>query len=157
MKIIIVAVGRMREPYMRAGMDEYLTRIRHYVPAEEIEVPAGTGEEGDGDGRRVMIAEAERLQKILARESFVVCLDQRGTELTSEEFSVWLQERMSQSVSRLTFVVGGAWGLSTSVLAKSQLSLSLSRLTFPHELARLVLAEQIYRALTLWKGEKYHK
>ncbi|MFH1009776.1 MAG: 23S rRNA (pseudouridine(1915)-N(3))-methyltransferase RlmH [bacterium] len=157
MKIVIVAVGRLREPYLRAGMDDYLARISRYIPVEEMEVPAGAGEESNGEGCRTLAAEGERLQKILSRENFVVCLDRSGREFGSEEFSAWLQARMGEGLSRLTFVVGGAWGISPSVLALSQFTLSLSRMTFPHELARLVLAEQLYRALTLWKGEKYHK
>ncbi len=157
MKISIVAVGRLREPYFRAGMDEYIARIRHYLPVEEVEVPAGDGEEGNGRGMRTLVAEGERLQKALAKESFLVCLDREGKAFDSEEFADWLQKRMGESVARLAFVVGGAWGLSPSILTKSKLRLSLSPMTIPHELARLVLAEQLYRALTLWKGEKYHK
>jgi len=157
MKIAIVAVGRIREPYLRAAVDDYLTRIQHYLPVEEIEVQAGSKEEKNGRGSQTLVAEGERLQKALARESFVVCLDRSGKEFSSEEFSVWLQARMRESVLRLAFVLGGAWGLSPVVLARSQFTLSLSQLTFPHELSRLILAEQLYRALTLWKGEKYHK
>ncbi len=157
MKIVIVAVGRIREPYFRAGVDDYLARIQHYLPVEEIEVQAGSKEEDNGRGSYTLVAEGERLQKALARESFVVCLDRSGKEFSSEQLSAWLQARMSESVARLAFVLGGAWGLSPSVLARSQFTLSLSQLTFPHELSRLILTEQLYRALTLWKGEKYHK
>ncbi|MBM3324565.1 MAG: 23S rRNA (pseudouridine(1915)-N(3))-methyltransferase RlmH [Calditrichaeota bacterium] len=157
MKIIIVAVGRLREAYLRAGMDDYLARIGRYVPVEEVEVPAGAGEEGNGEGRRTLAVEGERLQKALSRENFVVCLDRTGKELGSEDFSTWLQTRMGEGLTLVTFVVGGAWGISPVVLSRAQFTLSLSRMTLPHELARLVLAEQLYRALTLWKGEKYHK
>lgn len=157
MKIIIVAVGRVRELYYRAGIDDYMGRIRRYVPIEEIEVQSGSGEEGNGRGIRTISVEGERLRKILAREDFIVCLDQKGREFRSEQFFEWLQSRMSESVSRIAFVIGGAWGLSPSVLAMSKLQMSLSQMTLPHELARLVLAEQVYRTLTLWKGEKYHK
>ena len=157
MKIVLVAVGRIREPYYRAGIDDYVHRIGRYLPIEEVEVGAGSGEEGNGRGTRTLIVEGERLQKALARDKYIICLDQTGKEFRSEEFSDWLQSRMSESVSRLAFVIGGAWGLSPSLLEKATLRLSLSKMTLPHELARLVLVEQIYRALTLWKGEKYHK
>ena len=157
MKIMIVAVGRLREAYFRAGMDEYIARIRRYVPVEEVEVPAGDGQEGNGRGMRTLVAEGERLRKALAKESFIICLDREGKAFSSEDFSGWLQKRMGESVPRLAFVVGGAWGLSPSILTMSKLRLSLSPMTIPHELARLVLAEQVYRALTLWKGEQYHK
>jgi 23S rRNA (pseudouridine1915-N3)-methyltransferase len=157
MKIVIVTVGRIREVYLRAGVDDYISRIQHYLPIEEIEVQAGCKEESNGRGTQTLVAEGERLQKALARENFVVCLDRVGKELTSEELSAWLQARMTESVPRLAFVLGGAWGLSPIVLARAKFTLSLSQLTFPHEISRLILAEQLYRALTLWKGEKYHK
>jgi 23S rRNA (pseudouridine1915-N3)-methyltransferase len=157
MKIAVVAVGRIREPYYRAGIDDYIHRIGRYLPTEEIEVAAGSGEEGNGRGMRTLIVEGERLQKVLDRDQYIICLDHTGKEFRSEEFSEWMQARMNESISRLAFVIGGAWGLSPSLLEKATLRLSLSKMTLPHELARLVLVEQIYRALTLWKGEKYHK
>jgi len=157
MNLAIVAVGKLREPFYRAGVDEYITRIRHFLPIEQIEVPTGTGEESNGKGKGALGKEAASIEKHLPAEGRVVALDPAGKLMTTEEFSGWLQEAMNASVSRVSFVVGGAWGLSSGLSDRAHLKLSLSPMTFPHELARLVLAEQIYRALTLWKGLPYHK
>ena len=156
MNLAIVAVGKLREPFYRAGVDEYLLRIRRFLPIEQIEVATGTGEESNGKGQGALIKEAAAIERHLG-DGRVVALDPAGSPLTTEEFSKWLQEAMNASVDRVTFVVGGAWGLAPAIGQRAHLKLSLSAMTFPHELARLMLAEQIYRALTLWKGLPYHK
>ncbi|HEY3294601.1 MAG TPA: 23S rRNA (pseudouridine(1915)-N(3))-methyltransferase RlmH [bacterium] len=157
MNLAIVAVGKLREPFYRAGVDEYLMRIRRFLPIEQIEVPTGTGEESNGKGKGALGKEAASIENRLSADSRVVALDPAGKLMSTEEFSRWLQEAMNTSVPRVNFVIGGAWGLASSVSERANLKLSLSPMTFPHELARLVLAEQIYRALTLWKGLPYHK
>ncbi len=157
MNLVIVAVGKLREPFYRAGVEEYLMRTRRFLPIDQIEVPPGTGEESNGKGHGALGKEAASIEKQLPAGGWVVALDPAGKLMTTEQFSQWLQEAMNASVSRVSFVVGGAWGLASSVSEKANLKLSLSPMTFPHELARLVLAEQIYRALTLWKGLPYHK
>jgi 23S rRNA (pseudouridine1915-N3)-methyltransferase len=156
MNLAIIAVGKLREPYFRAGVDEYLMRIRRFLPIEQIEVAPGTGEESNGKGQGALGKEAAAIERHLG-DSRIVALDPAGSLMTTEEFSKWLQESMNASVSRVSFVVGGAWGLAPSIGQRAHLKLSLSPMTFPHELARLMLAEQIYRALTLWKGLPYHK
>ncbi len=153
----IVAVGKLREPYFLAGVEEYLKRIRRFLPIEQIEVPVGTGEETNGKGRGAIIREAEAIRKHLSADSRIVVLDPTGKSLTTEEFSKWIEECMNSAVSRISFVVGGAWGLDKELCDNAHLKLSLSAMTFPHELARLMLTEQIYRALTIWKGLPYHK
>ncbi len=157
MNLLIVAVGKLREPFYRAGVDEYLMRIRRFLPIEQVEVPTGTGEESNGKGKGALSKEAASIEKHLSDGGWVVALDPTGRMMTTEEFSKWLQDAMNASVPRVSFVVGGAWGLATSIADRANLKLSLSPMTYPHELARLVLAEQLYRALTLWKGLPYHK
>jgi len=157
MNLVLIAVGKLREAYYRAAVEEYLTRIRHFLPVDHIEVPPGTGEDGNGKGRGALLREAEAIERHLKREGKVAALDARGTALTSEEFADWLQRNMSASVPRISFVIGGAWGLAPGILERADLRLSLSPMTFPHEMARLVLAEQVYRALSLWKNLPYHK
>ena len=157
MNLAIIAVGKLRESYFRAGMDEYLMRINRFLPIEQIEVPTGTGEETNGKGKGALLKEAAAIEKYLPQGGRAVCLDPAGRPMTTEEFSKWLQEAMNASVPRISFIVGGAWGLAPDLVKNAHLSLSLSPMTFPHELARLMLAEQIYRALTLWKGLPYHK
>jgi 23S rRNA (pseudouridine1915-N3)-methyltransferase len=155
--LILIAVGKLRQAYYRAGVQEYLARIRHFVPVEQVEVPPGTGEESNGKGRGALLREAEAIERHLQREGKLVVLDPRGSLLDSEQFAGWLQRNMNASVPRISFVIGGAWGLAPRLVEKADLRLSLSPLTLPHELARLILAEQIYRALSLWKNLPYHK
>jgi 23S rRNA (pseudouridine1915-N3)-methyltransferase len=157
MNLVFVAVGRLRESYYRAGVEEYLVRIRRFLPVEHVEVTPGTGEEGNGKGRAALLREAEAIQRHLQRGGKIVVLDAAGTSMSSEQFSDWLQRNMAASVPRISFVIGGAWGLAPSILHRADLRLSLSSMTFPHELARLMLVEQVYRALSLWKSLPYHK
>ena len=157
MNLVFIAVGKLRESYYRAGVEDYLTRIRRFLPVEHIELPTGTGEDGNGKGRGALLREAEAIGRHLQRDGKVVALDARGKLLDSEEFADWLQRNMSASVPRISFVIGSAWGLAPSILERADLRLSLSPMTFPHELAQLMLTEQVYRALSLWKHLPYHK
>lgn len=157
MRLTIIAVGKLREAHFRAGVDEYLFRIRHYLPIEQIEVTPGTGEEGNGKGRGALLREAEAINRHVHNDGKVVVLDVAGTAMDSQKFSEWLQKNMNAAVPRIHFIIGGAWGVAPTLLDKADLKLSLSAMTFPHELARLMLVEQIYRALSLWKNLPYHK
>ncbi|MBU1637346.1 23S rRNA (pseudouridine(1915)-N(3))-methyltransferase RlmH, partial [bacterium] len=104
-----------------------------------------------------LVREGERLLRLVKPHTVVVTMDAAGQQMTSEQFSQWIQERMNESTERIAFIIGGAWGIDKRITEISKLRLSLSKMTMPHELARLVLVEQIYRALTLWKGHPYHK
>ena len=157
MQFVIVAVGKIREAYYRAGVEDYLTRIRRMLPAEQIEVPTGSGEESNGKGTGTILREGAALEKQIKPGGLVVALDPVGKAMSTEEFSAWLQTAMNNSVPRVTFLIGGAWGLSKSITEKADLRLSLSPMTFSHELARLVFVEQLYRVVSLWKGLPYHK
>ncbi len=157
MNLRIVAVGKLREAHYKSAVEEYLTRIRHFLPIEMIEVPVGTGEDANGKGSGAIAKEAAAIAKYVQPPAVNVTLNANGKSLSSEQFSEWLHERMVQSVQRVNFIIGGAWGLSPELVKTCDLNLSLSAMTLPHELARLVLTEQIYRALTLWKGHPYHK
>jgi 23S rRNA (pseudouridine1915-N3)-methyltransferase len=157
MDIQIISVGKLREAYYRAGVEDYISRINHFLRIEQAEVPPGTGEEGNGKGHGALIREAESIDRHLNRQGKIVVLDIQGTTMDSPQLSEWLQRAMNASVPRISFVIGGAWGLAPRILEKADLRLSLSAMTFPHELARLMLAEQIYRALSLWKNLPYHK
>lgn len=157
MQLKIIAVGKLREAFYRAGVDEYSGRIQHFLPLTQIDVPAGTGEDSNGKGRGALRREAEAIARHLPAEGRIVVCDAGGKSMTTEEFSQWLQRQMNDSVPHVAFVVGGAWGLSDDLRKRADFMLSLSAMTLPHELARLVLVEQIYRALTLWRGLPYHK
>ena len=157
MKLQIIAVGRLREAYFEAGVAEYLTRIQRVLPIEQIEVPSGTGEESNGRGEGALTKEGERLIRQVKPGTKIVTLESSGKQYTSEKFSDWLQSEMNASTNRIAFLIGGAWGLDSRLTSAASLRLSLSRMTLPHELARLILVEQIYRALMIWKGHPYHK
>jgi 23S rRNA (pseudouridine1915-N3)-methyltransferase len=155
MKLRILAVGKLKEPYSRAAVADYLARVRRTMTCEMIEVKDGSGER---DERRIRALEAQRLRAAIAGgDRFRVALDQGGRAFTSAEFADFLGERMNDGSRELVFMIGGPYGLEPDLRGECQLGLSLSRFTLPHQLARVVLVEQIYRALTILRGEPYHK
>lgn len=143
MKITVVAVGRIKEPYVRAAIDDYAGRVRRYVSFEEREIEDGSDDELAASIRRA------------AREATVVPLDSRGAELDSHGFSRLLEKLGRRGKGDIAFAIGGKAGLGPKGLALGGEVLSLSRMTLPHRLARLVLTEQIYRAFTIARGEPY--
>ncbi len=157
MKLQVIAVGKLREAYFKAACDEYSGRIRHFLPLDEAEVPSATSDSGNGSGKGALQTEADAILKQIPPGSKIIALDIKGKHFSSEELSKFLQDEMLASTNRLSFVIGGAWGLAPPLMESSALRLSLSQMTFPHELARVMLYEQVYRALTLWKGLPYHK
>lgn len=155
MKVVVAAVGRVRGHLSRA-VDEYETRAARYWRFEAVEVAAGVGGSRD-DPETVMAAEAERLLARIPGEVQVAALTRDGTALSSRGLAAWLQEMALRGRPGVAFVIGGAHGLHDDVLARSHRRISLSAMTLPHEMARLVLAEQLYRAGTISRGEPYHK
>lgn len=157
MKLQVIAVGKLREAYFKAACDEYAGRIRHFLTLDESEVPSSTNDSGNGTGKGALQSEAEAILKQIPSGSKLIALDIKGKQLSSEQLSSFLQDEMLASTNRLSFVIGGAWGLSSTLLDSAALRLSFSPMTFPHELARVMLYEQLYRSLSLWKGLPYHK
>jgi 23S rRNA (pseudouridine1915-N3)-methyltransferase len=153
MRIVIAAVGKPRNAALSAAIDEYETRAARYWPLEIHEVR----EERASSLSSTVVRDREgaRLLEKLSGTSIVAC-DAAGKSFTSEKFSEWLQ-REREGERDTSFVIGGAFGLSPAILAASRMKLSLAPWTLPHELARLILAEQIYRAGTILRGEPYHK
>lgn len=150
MRISLFSVGKPHEAYVRAGIEDFTGRIGHYFPCEwKILAPA----------KNMVTAkkqEAETILNALNKEDYVVLLDERGKQWTSEQLSVFVQTRANDSCRHLVFVIGGAFGVDASVQARAQYTWSLSHLVFPHQLVRLILSEQIYRACTILRNEKYH-
>lgn len=144
MKITILAVGKVKERGIREAIDDYLARAKRHFPIDEVEVR-------DAPPQQL----APTLEKRLPSGAHVVALDAAGTSRTSEQFARWLDARASQGKGNIVFVIGGADGLPPSLLARAAEKLSLSAMTFPHRLARLVLAEQLYRAVTILRNEPY--
>jgi 23S rRNA (pseudouridine1915-N3)-methyltransferase len=145
-RLRIVAAGKVREPYLRAAVDDYLARLRRYLPVDEVEVPPGV----DAKALRA-------IERAIPARFEAWALDPEGQEPRSAELAAWLERRMGSGVAGVAFVIGGPDGLPAEVVRRAALRLSLSRLTLPHRLARLVLAEQLYRAATIIRGEPYNK
>jgi 23S rRNA (pseudouridine1915-N3)-methyltransferase len=153
-RIVLAVVGRPRDGALAAAIKEYETRAARYWPLEVHEVREEPARSTSAD--LVREREGERLAaKLPAAGQLVIC-DQAGARMTSEEFATWLQ-RARESARDAAFVIGGAFGVAPALRDRATVRLSLSPWTLPHELARLVLAEQLYRAGTIARGEPYHK
>ncbi|HTM93936.1 MAG TPA: 23S rRNA (pseudouridine(1915)-N(3))-methyltransferase RlmH, partial [Flavisolibacter sp.] len=137
------------------GIAEFTKRISKYFPVEWtiIPVPKNAGMLSEMDLKK---REGETILQWLKPDDYLIALDEHGKQFSSEGISEFLQERASASTKNLVFLIGGAFGLDAAVLKRAQMKWSLSQLTFPHQLVRLILAEQVYRACTILKNEKYH-
>jgi 23S rRNA (pseudouridine1915-N3)-methyltransferase len=155
MRVVIVVVGKVRGD-LQPAVKEYETRAGRYWKLEITEVAAGVGG-GQTSAARVQEAEAERILARIPSELEVVALTRDGKAMGSRELAGYLEGHAVRSSAGVAFVIGGAFGLGAAVLKKAKRKLSLSAFTLPHEMARLVLAEQLYRAGTLVRGEPYHK
>ena len=155
MDIEILVIGRTSEGYLRQGIEQYLKRLVHYAPCRLVELP---------DTRRgKSMPEAEQKQRegklmldYIQPSDYVVLLDERGRERTSTEFAAWLDKKFATGRKRLILAIGGPYGFSKAVYDRADEMLSLSHMTFNHEMVRLFLAEQIYRAFTILRGQPYH-
>jgi 23S rRNA (pseudouridine1915-N3)-methyltransferase len=155
MKLQFWAIGKNHEPYVKAGVEEFTGRIEKYFKLEWniIPVPKNAGMLSEMDLKK---KEGETILEWLDKDDFLVALDERGKQLTSKKLADFIQARANESTKRLVFLIGGAYGLDEAVLKKANYKWSLSELTFPHQLVRLILAEQVYRACSILKNEKYH-
>jgi 23S rRNA (pseudouridine1915-N3)-methyltransferase len=155
MRFVIAAVGKPRNRSLAAVIREYETRASRYWPLEACEVREEPARSGSAD--LVRDREGERLLACIGASAHVVACVPDNVQMTSEAFSEWLQRERERAARDVAFTIGGAYGLSAAVRERASTRLSFSSWTFPHELARLVLAEQLYRAGTLIRGEPYHK
>lgn len=154
MQIVLLTVGKCRQAGFRAAAQDYIQRLRHYATFSEIEIKEERATIPVAD---VLRKEGERLLQAIPGGAYVIVLDPSGQPCTSDAFANRLSGLALQGKGRLAFVVGGAFGLSEDVRNRAAWMLSLSAMTLPHELARVLLLEQIYRACTILRGEKYHK
>jgi 23S rRNA (pseudouridine1915-N3)-methyltransferase len=155
-KIRIICVGKVKEDYIRQGIADYLGRLKHYTEVEYIELKdekilSPLSEE------LIKKREAQRIEKTFLPDGVVIILDERGQSFSSKMLAEFLQHQQMQGTRAVEFVIGGTLGLADSILKKAFKVLSLSRMTFTHQLCRLILLEQLYRAFTILKGEPYHK
>jgi 23S rRNA (pseudouridine1915-N3)-methyltransferase len=155
MKIWFWSIGKAHDSYIKEGVTEFTKRVSKYFPVEWtiIPVPKNAGMLSEMDLKK---KEGETILQWLKPDDYLIALDEHGKQFSSEGLSEFLQERASASTKNLVFLIGGAFGLDAAVLKRAQMKWSLSQLTFPHQLVRLILAEQVYRACTILQNEKYH-
>ncbi|MGW9920059.1 23S rRNA (pseudouridine(1915)-N(3))-methyltransferase RlmH [Staphylococcus hominis] len=159
MKITILAVGKLKEKYWKQAIAEYEKRLGAYSKIEMIEVPDEKAPEtmSDKEIEKVKEKEGQRLLAKIKPQATVITLEIQGKMLSSEGLAKELQQRMTQGQSDFVFVIGGSNGLHQDVLNRSNYALSFSKMTFPHQMMRVVLIEQVYRAFKIMRGEAYHK
>jgi 23S rRNA (pseudouridine1915-N3)-methyltransferase len=155
MKLNIICMGRTRERFIHDGIEKYLRYLKPYVPAE-LKVLREEKVEDLRDAPRIRKLEAAKITKALSPSAYVVALDERGREFSSHEFAAFMDKALEKGTREMSFVLGGVMGLDESVTVKADTLLALSRWTLTHEMARLVLLEQLYRAFTIIKGKTYH-
>jgi 23S rRNA (pseudouridine1915-N3)-methyltransferase len=155
MKIVVLSVGRVRQRFVLDAEGEYLQRIKGSFQVELVELGMESPE--SMKPAEVQAREAEEVLKKMKNYDYLVVLDERGKEMSSKALSEFVQTRMNSGVKSVCFVIGGAYGFAEKVRQEADLILSLSALTFPHQLTRMLLVEQLYRSYTLIKGISYHK
>lgn len=155
MKITFLVLGKTDDKYINEGISKYLSRLKHYIKFELIEIPDLKNTRNLREDQQ-KAKEAELLQKVLSSTDHVILLDEKGTEFTSRQFSEFLNKKMVSGIQNLVFIVGGPYGFDESIYKLSQGKISLSKLTFSHQMVRLFFIEQVYRAFTILKGEPYH-
>ena len=155
MKLHFWSIGKAHDSYVKEGVDLFTKRITNYYPVEWnlLSMPKNSATLSETDLKK---KEGEMVLNNLQKEDYLVLLDERGKQLKSEGVAQLIQSRANESVKSIIFLIGGAYGVSDSVAQRANLTWSLSPLVFPHQLVRLVLAEQIYRACSINRNEKYH-
>lgn len=155
MKITLLTVGKTDKDWVKQGMDIYVSRLKHYIPFSVVEIPelknvsALTKEQ-------IKTREGELILKNVKPSDDLVLLDERGREYTSVELAKLIQDKISYTGKDIVYVIGGAYGFSDAVYRRADSKVSLSRMTFSHQMVRAIFTEQIYRAFTIMKGEPYH-
>lgn len=159
MNISIITIGKLKEKYLKAGIDEYLKRLSSYAKIEVIEMPDEKAPEelSQAEMEKVKQKEGEKLLSKLSQDTYVIALAIDGKMKSSEELADSLDKLATYGKSKIAFVIGGSLGLSQEVLNRADEKLSFSKMTFPHQLMRLILLEQVYRAFRINRGEPYHK
>ena len=155
MKITFLTVGKTEDAYLNTGIDKYVKRLKHYTKLEIIELPELKNTKALTQEQQ-KAKEAEMILKKIAPTDYVILLDEKGAELNSIQFATYLDKKAIAATPNLVFIVGGPYGFDDTVYARANDKLSLSRMTFSHQMVRLFFAEQLYRAFSIIKGEPYH-
>ena len=155
MKISFWSVGKNNEIYVKEGVEDFTRRISRYFKAEWniIPMPKNSGILPEMELKK---KEGEAIMQLLTKDDYLVALEERGKQLSSEGLAEFIQARANESTKKIIFLIGGAYVIDEQVLKRADFKWSLSQLVFPHQLVRLILSEQVYRACTILKNEKYH-
>ncbi len=153
MNIKIILTGKTTEQYITEGINIYLKRLKHYNKVEWNELAV---RRNSADPQKVLEDEAEMNLKLIAKNDFVVLLDEGGKEFTSALFAGWIDKHLTYNSDDLVFIIGGAYGFHESLYNRANFKISLSKMTFTHQMVRLIFAEQLYRAFTIIRNAKYH-
>lgn len=155
MKLVLLFTGKTVEEYTRKAVDVYLDRLKHYVPVQ-VEILPDIKASPHLSAEQVKAKEAGAILSWVKPENTVVLLDERGVEQSSEQFAAWLQKKMNSGSRQLVLVIGGPYGFDSSVYEAVSERISLSKMTFSHQMVRVFLTEQLYRAMTILHNEPYH-
>jgi 23S rRNA (pseudouridine1915-N3)-methyltransferase len=155
MKITLLAVGRTDKDWVKQGLDIYISRLKHYIPFGVVEIPELKNVSALSK-EQIKTREGELILKNVRPTDDLILMDERGKQYTSIELSKVLQDKISYIGKDIVFVIGGAYGFSEAVYNRADSKISLSKMTFSHQMVRAIFAEQIYRAFTIMRGEPYH-
>ncbi|MDD3122977.1 MAG: 23S rRNA (pseudouridine(1915)-N(3))-methyltransferase RlmH [Candidatus Izemoplasmatales bacterium] len=159
MQFQIISVGGIKEKHLKDGIFEYAKRIQKYAKLEVIEISESRLPDNPNEKQieKALSEEAKQIIDKIPEQAFVVTLEIEGKQLSSIDFSAFIEKNMTYESSKMVFIIGSSFGLSSMIKEKSQFKLSFSLFTFPHQLMRFILVEQLYRALTIMKNTSYHK
>jgi 23S rRNA (pseudouridine1915-N3)-methyltransferase len=155
MKITLLTVGKTDKDWVRQGLDIYVSRLKHYIPFSIVEIPELKNVSALSK-EQIKSKEGDLILKVIRPNDDVILLDERGKEYTSIELARIIQDKISYAGRDIIFIIGGAYGFSDAVYQRANSKLSLSKMTFSHQMVRAIFAEQIYRAFTIMRGEPYH-
>ena len=155
MKITLLTIGKTEDKYLLEGLDIYLKRLKHYISFKILEIPELKGTKSLSREQQKS-KESELIFKNIHSSDHVILLDEKGQEFSSKQFSAFLNKKMVGGQQHLVFIVGGPYGFSEEIYLRSNEKISLSRMTYSHQMIRLLFTEQLYRAYTILKGEPYH-
>jgi len=152
LKIEFLCTGKIQKPYLKSAVNDYVKRLQHYLPLSIIELK----ESPHRDPLQIQAQESKNILKLIDSQNSVIVWDEKGVELSSQEFAAFLEKCQLQGKKKIVMVLGGAYGVSEELRQRAHKVLSLSKMTLPHQLARLVVMEQLYRAMTIIEREPYH-
>lgn len=155
MKVKVLCIGKSGKRFLEEGENEYLSRLKHYLPVEKIELPDLKNQKNLSESQ-IKIEEGKLFLKKIEPNSLVILLDDKGNSYSSPKFAQHLQQLFNKGEKNIYFIIGGAYGFSEEIYALASEKISFSKFTFSHQMIRMILLEQLYRAMTILKGEPYH-